>query len=185
MMIANALHSPRLQAVGIVGLAVSLTICAVWVIKARRRAIAKFEIDYGNLASFVFPKKVPPIKVQLKPGEIKCPNCAHVWTELTPAEKDQKALAYETLTQFEAEQKFMPKLFVTSVVAMSFAGFAAYNAFGVSDLLDLGPKSWFGMIAGIITLMIGGPWVNAAQRRAYENFERSHSTLAKWIKKRK
>ena len=41
------------------------------------------------------------------------------------------------------------------------------------------------MIAGIITLMIGGPWVNAAQRRAYENFERSHSTLAKWIKKRK
>ena len=51
--IANDLHAPRLQLIGIVGLALTLGICGLWIITANRRALAKFKKEKPSLAPYI------------------------------------------------------------------------------------------------------------------------------------
>ncbi len=46
----NLLHAPKLQFIGIIGLALALVIGGLWMVTAERRALAKFMMDKGNLA---------------------------------------------------------------------------------------------------------------------------------------
>ena len=49
----NLLHAPRLQLIGIIGLALALVIGGLWMVTAERRALAKFTIDKSNLAGLL------------------------------------------------------------------------------------------------------------------------------------